>query len=319
MQRADSSGRDGSDLLLLPPDSSRTKAMRKTYFLGGDQCWHGFAVEEKVMSQQPFRFTFSRLVYCSLVMTLPLWAAGRLEAQNAAAYEYMTASSPLKNGWTVTSQSVPGRPISTVVTPGAVANAGANVTLVPTSLQTPGSPMLGAPVVAPPTVPANGSWVWVPNSGAGMTPAGLPVVTQPTLGITSNNALKPTMAAGPAANCQCAPNGALAALPPYNTVPPYTTGVPTIPFAPPAPLPGTVPTSFNTTASGTSLPAAGAVATPGTTPTTPYYPYLTGNFQPLVATQNMPPGTYMGRGLMGQPTAYVDGQPMRNLFRFIFP
>jgi hypothetical protein len=53
--------------------------------------------------------------------------------------------------------------------------------------------------------------------------------------------------------------------------------------------------------------------------TTAYYPYLTGNFQPIVATKNLPPGTYMGRGMFGQPTAYVDGQPMRNLFRYVFP
>jgi len=30
-------------------------------------------------------------------------------------------------------------------------------------------------------------------------------------------------------------------------------------------------------------------------------------------------GTYVGRGLIGQPKAYVDGQPVRNLFRFLTP
>ena len=28
---------------------------------------------------------------------------------------------------------------------------------------------------------------------------------------------------------------------------------------------------------------------------------------------------YLGRGIIGQPTAYVDGQPFRNFFRYIFP
>ena len=28
---------------------------------------------------------------------------------------------------------------------------------------------------------------------------------------------------------------------------------------------------------------------------------------------------HLGRGILGQPTAYVDGQPVRNFFRYIFP
>jgi len=44
----------------------------------------------------------------------------------------------------------------------------------------------------------------------------------------------------------------------------------------------------------------------------------TGNYPPLVR-QNMPVGTYLGQGSIGQPTAYVDGQPIRNLLRYVFP
>ena len=264
------------------------------------------------MSKQLDRQTASRFVLSLLVFSLISLTAGSLRAQNAAAYEYMTASSPLKNGWTVTSQTVPGRPISTVVTPGPVNASGTNVTLTPTSMQTPSPTASATPAYVPATTPGSGNWVWVPNNGMGMTPSGVPVVTQPTLGITSNNSFKPPVATAPA-NCQCQPNGMA------STLPPYTTGVPTIPFAPPAPLPGTVPTSYTTSATGSAATAPGAVAPAGATPTTAYYPYLTGNFQPVVATQNMPPGTYLGRGLIGQPTAYVDGQPVRNLFRYIFP
>ncbi|MGI9516659.1 MAG: hypothetical protein ACR2NP_06430 [Pirellulaceae bacterium] len=36
-----------------------------------------------------------------------------------------------------------------------------------------------------------------------------------------------------------------------------------------------------------------------------------------VQIQNMPPNTYMGRGVFGGPSQYVDGQPVRNLFKFI--
>lgn len=36
-----------------------------------------------------------------------------------------------------------------------------------------------------------------------------------------------------------------------------------------------------------------------------------------VTLRNMPQGTYVGRGLVGQPAAYIDGQPLRNLIRYI--
>lgn len=50
-------------------------------------------------------------------------------------------------------------------------------------------------------------------------------------------------------------------------------------------------------------------------------PFITGSgyYTPLLNFRNMPPGTYLGQGLIGQPTAYVDGQPVRNLLRYISP
>ena len=36
---------------------------------------------------------------------------------------------------------------------------------------------------------------------------------------------------------------------------------------------------------------------------------------PIVSAQ----GARLGQGIIGQPTAYIDGQPVRNLFRYIFP
>ena len=44
-----------------------------------------------------------------------------------------------------------------------------------------------------------------------------------------------------------------------------------------------------------------------------------GAYQPVIPFRNMSPGTYLGQGIVGQPTAYVDGQPIRNLLRYIFP
>ena len=50
-------------------------------------------------------------------------------------------------------------------------------------------------------------------------------------------------------------------------------------------------------------------------------PLVTGSgvYQPIIRIANVKPGTYLGQGIIGQPTAYVDGQIVRNLLRYIFP
>ncbi len=50
-------------------------------------------------------------------------------------------------------------------------------------------------------------------------------------------------------------------------------------------------------------------------------PFVSGSgyYTPLLNFRNMPAGTYLGQGIIGQPTAYVDGQPLRNLLRYISP
>lgn len=50
-------------------------------------------------------------------------------------------------------------------------------------------------------------------------------------------------------------------------------------------------------------------------------PFVTGSgyYTPLLNFRNMPQGTYLGQGVIGQPTAYVDGQPFRNLLRYVSP
>ena len=44
-----------------------------------------------------------------------------------------------------------------------------------------------------------------------------------------------------------------------------------------------------------------------------------GQYPNLLGFRNLPPGTQVGQGIIGQPTAYVDGQPFRNLFRWFLP
>ncbi|MFK7765676.1 MAG: hypothetical protein AB8B55_00435 [Mariniblastus sp.] len=50
-------------------------------------------------------------------------------------------------------------------------------------------------------------------------------------------------------------------------------------------------------------------------------PFVTGSgvYTPLIRLANVKPGTYLGQGIIGQPTAYVDGQPVRNLLRYVAP
>jgi len=50
-------------------------------------------------------------------------------------------------------------------------------------------------------------------------------------------------------------------------------------------------------------------------------PFVSGSgyYTPLLNFRNMPQGTYLGQGIIGQPTAYVDGQPFRNLLRYVSP
>ena len=42
-------------------------------------------------------------------------------------------------------------------------------------------------------------------------------------------------------------------------------------------------------------------------------------YQPLFPLLRMPQGSYLGQGLIGQPEAYVNNQPLRNFFRYLLP
>lgn len=69
-------------------------------------------------------------------------------------------------------------------------------------------------------------------------------------------------------------------------------------------------------------PAASTVPTLNTSPQLSPIVYGANprvNNQTVYELQNMRPGTYLGRGAIGQPKAYVDGQPLRNLLRYVFP
>lgn len=92
----------------------------------------------------------------------------------------------------------------------------------------------------------------------------------------------------------------------------------------PTPVVGFTPASSANTGFTNQAPPQGgypigtnALSSTQTAPR-PAYPSAA---QPATAAQlkNLPPGNYQGTGLDGRPATYVDGQPIRNLFRYIFP
>lgn len=48
-------------------------------------------------------------------------------------------------------------------------------------------------------------------------------------------------------------------------------------------------------------------------------PYQRTTWVPVIPLRSMPYGTYLGQGIIGQPVAYVDGEPVRNFLRYVFP
>ena len=48
-------------------------------------------------------------------------------------------------------------------------------------------------------------------------------------------------------------------------------------------------------------------------------PYVRDTWAPIIPLRQMPYGTYLGQGIVGQPVAYVDGEPVRNFLRYVFP
>ncbi len=100
---------------------------------------------------------------------------------------------------------------------------------------------------------------------------------------------------------------------------------PTLPQFQTAPAVGVYPTQYPCTPGAATFPPPGAVP---------------GNYVPPTLTPNLTPGTYspnnsgyspffslgqenynvqIGRGIIGQPTVYVPGQPIRNFIRYLSP
>lgn len=265
-------------------------------------------------------------------------------AQQTVVGEFLEASSPLKTGGAVTTLSIPGGGISTRFSPsqpgGTVASSVGSPTLNP-GLTANG--ISGAPAGQLAQLPgSSNAQPWSPVTGTPMlsaapgqavaVPAGVPSATVPTASWTQSPGAfngwsgTPPMIAAPTAP---------------QVFDPYASGtmvrqIPTLGFTPSSRYrngngwnqAGLLPGNGAVAPPAASLPPSLGGATPWSNgsllqqPPQVIPPGLNGTGQgpaPLIKFQNMPPGSYLGQGIVGQPKAYVDGQPIRNLLRYFFP
>ncbi len=241
-----------------------------------------------------------------------LWLlAQSAAAQSAAAREYMEASSPLKKGGVVVTRTAPGRQVETVLyreTPGLTRTS--TVVERPSDAERPVETQANVqPSTTPAMMPTNPSPPAAdvypyPQAPASVAPGFYPGVVQvPNLGYYGRTTQRPSWFGQP-------------------TQPPrlFSGGTPNPGFSPPmtAPIVTSPPAASPQIQMPQVIPPGQSVTT-GYTPWTQPFATQPPGPQPVIRFQNMPPGAYMGQGIVGQPKAYVDGQPIRNFLRFLAP
>jgi hypothetical protein len=208
--------------------------------------------------------------------------------------KFMEASSPLKKGGVVVTRNSPGQGVETVLytssTPGGI-----RTTPTSTPPANKSTADKAAPTATSPTTNTVDSYPY-PDSAPPLVAQTPNVFQIPNLGYAQRTLQRPSWFGQPVTTpnsglCDCSPPGLTNA-----TIPAPADTAPTIQFPQ-----SQVPTTAN--------------GTPGSF-WDPQSIYSAKNPSPLVKFKNMPPGTYLGQGIVGQPKAYVDGQPFRNLFRY---
>jgi hypothetical protein len=268
---------------------------------------------------------------CLLAGILSFASLDGVVAQNRSA-EFIESSSPLPGGGRVTSRTFPNASVQTVTTGETpIINSSAltptgnsNSVLEPSNNQQAAQPVVsggayqGYPYPTYTTSPR--SIVLHPPIRATAPQYNSIPYQIPTLGITNTitNRENKSFSATPC-NAQSAmrpPIGSSPVVPPQSTNPAATGAV--------APNPCT-PCSACTTGSAATQQSRffNAAADPqlAIQSTGCYYPPVeaTGAYQPVFRMANLPPGVYVGEGMFGKPQTYRDGQPVRNLFRYIVP
>ena len=299
------------------------------------------------------RVCFFMILLCGVFAESGLFAQSSNASQTRntiTANEYIQSTSPLKNGGSVTSRVQPGRNVQTVTT---IANlpvlgsgrataagqaAGASQASGPQARTAAASypyPAAARPVATTAQLPAQLS------TQGSQTAARQTAFQVPTLGLTP--------VARTAQNCNCAPAPPQFFQPQQQGFAPAATqapslGVPNLniqvpgqtgQFAQPAfQSPGFQSGGFQAPGfqsgtqtytpnyslqSGIGTPQFGNTGLGGGSNWVSTFLTGSGQYPNLLGFRNMPPGTQLGQGIIGQPTAYVDGQPFRNLFRWFLP
>lgn len=275
--------------------------------------------------QKPFVFLFLLVGFglTSLAVAQPSQVNG----------EFIESSSPLRNGGNVTTRAEPGRRVQTTVTlprnavrrqvnnvptpvnrGGSVLETSGSTTNNPTQNNVNNTGAYPYPANYSPRVSANPyplnpnrvntARVQLPNNNCncGTVPVnGLGLTPVPTFNSLTGNQLRQT--AGFQANGGLVGQG----------VQPVLSQAPQLQIQ----VPGQPPVASGAQFGGNQIgvPQFG-------TPFAQNRPWLNGTpgaYQPLVRVFNMPQGTFLGQGIIGQPEAYVNGQPVANFFRYIFP
>lgn len=272
--------------------------------------------------QKPFTLAFILLAFalCQFASAQPAQVRG----------EFIESSSPLRNGGNVTTRAEPGRRIQTTVTlpRGAVRRVAQVQNPTPVNqggsvLETSGTTVGNQPqsttntnaarypypanysprVVANPYQPnpnrVSASRVQMANNcNCNQVPVnGLGLTAAPNFNGAQNRQVLPT------ATFQN--NGALVG----QGVQPVLSQPPQIQYQIPDQTQGGVP----------QYGAQIGVPQFGNTNPNPWVAGTPGAYQPLVRVFNMPQGTFLGQGIVGQPEAYVNGQPIANFFRYLLP
>ena len=284
-----------------------------------------------------------RRVCLCMIFSVGVFAQADLFAQSSdgsqtrrsiTANEYIQSTSPLKNGGSVTSRVQPGRNVQTVTTIANLPVLGAGRAAA--SGQASGSQTRTAasyPYPAASRPAATVAQLPVQNTQAVNTQAATrqTAFQVPTLGLTP--------VARTAQNC-CAPAPPQFFQPqqqgfaPAATQAPSLGGVPNLNIQVPGQTgqfaqPGFQAPGFQSGTqtytpnyalqSGIGTPQFGNTGFGGGSNWLTTFFTGRGQYPNLLSFRNLPPGTQLGQGIIGQPTAYVDGQPARNLFRWLLP
>lgn len=277
-----------------------------------------------------------------LILSVGVLAESNLIAQSTngsqnrraiTANEYIESTSPLQNGGSVTSRVQPGNNVQTVTTIANLPVLGSGQSAALASEQSNGSQTRTA-AASYPYPAANRPAATVAQLPAQnlQTSARQTAFQVPTLGLTP--------VARTAQNCNCAPAPPQFFQPqqqgfaPAAAQVPSLGGVPNLNIQVPGQTGGFAQQGFQASPfqsgnqvytpnyglqSGIGTPQFGNTGFGGGSSWLTTFLTGRGQYPNLLSFRNLPPGTQLGQGIIGQPTAYVDGQPARNLFRWLLP